>query len=60
MKYKNPADMYTIYNIYRIFCCQAYDKKVRWTFFSRFFNYFTMSGFSNTSSAVAANAFVAV
>ena len=26
--------MYTIYNIYRIFCCQAYDKKVRWTFFS--------------------------
>lgn len=52
--------MYMIYNIYRIFCCQAYDNKVRWTFFSRFFNYFTMSGFSNTSSAVAANAFVAV
>ena len=26
--------MYMIYNIYRIFCCQAYDKKVRWTFFS--------------------------
>ena len=24
--------MYMIYNIYRIFCCQAYDKKVRWTF----------------------------
>lgn len=38
--------MYMKYNIYRIFC--------------RFFNYFTMSGFSNTSSAVAANAFVAV
>ena len=53
--------MYMIYNIYRdFFVAKHTTKKVRWTFFSRFFNYFTMSGFSNTSSAVAANAFVAV
>lgn len=47
-------------NMITVLSCQAYDKKVQWTFFSRFFHYFTMFGFSNTSSAVAANAFVAV